>query len=107
MVADSALDNEKTYLDFFDEKIMRMDNQVLKNLDQLEDSSILLERSSMKESNRSNSNSSSQRSTSFKNLDDLFKDELDVEGELNLSRNVVIKQYAPKTFKAIRELDDI
>ena len=64
-------------IDNYDEKIFRMNNQILKNLDQLENSDVLL---------------------TEKENDD---------GILNLNRHVIVKQYAPKTFQSIRKLSGI
>ena len=65
-------------MDYYDEKIYRITDMKMKNLDQLEDCDHLVK----------------QKSGSHKD-------------ELSLERKIVVKMYAPKTFEAIRKLHSI
>lgn len=76
--------------DFYTESIYLMKTQELKNLEQLDQSDILL-----------TSSFSSQRSFNEKML------VAQLDGNLKLHRNVLIKSYAAATFKRIRKVDNI
>ena len=72
--------------DFYDEYIFRLKNNVVKNLDQLDDYAMLRRQSYQDET-----------------YEQLATDSSDVKVKsITLKRKVIIKQYAPKTFKKIR-----
>ena len=76
--------------DFYDEFIYRMDKNEIRNLDQLNDYKVLTGKSS-----------SIRRATTKKTIEETSK------GVLLLDRKVIVKQYAPKTFKKIRDLSNV
>lgn len=77
-------------LDFYNEHIYTMNNQQVKNLNELDDYAVLSD------------NSSTIGAPITKN-----KTKIDKDHTLNLNRTVIIRQYAPKTFQKIRFLNNI
>ena len=77
-------------LDFYNEYIYRMNNQQVKNLNELDDYAVLSD------------NSSILGAPITKKKTKINKDHT-----LNLKRTVIIRQYAPKTFQKIRFLNNI
>ena len=90
------------------ELIYRMNNQELKNLHKLDNYKILLDKSGSVNSGlkpafqRSYSEAYKSESKDFQGNKgrEFYKENF---GTMNLNRKVIIKQYAPKTFKRIRQ----
>ena len=88
-------------MDYYDEWIFKMANQELKNLNQLENSDVLLQRR-RKSVSKYVGNFSVNSLTAFNSsVETTIDDEEDnrMDGTLNLKRKVIVKQYAPNTFR--------
>lgn len=82
-----------------------MNNQTIKNLNELDDFQVLV-RTERASTVGTRNTQSLIRNATLSNTHEIEYNEEDF-GTLNLNRRVIIKSYAPKTFRRIRELSKV
>ena len=91
-------------MDYYDEYIYRMDTQEIKNLHQLEDYRVFNSKGGIERTLTQNYEQLEKNLTSNK-VEQTWAEEEDVT--LTLKRLVIVKQYAPETFRRIRLLNNV